>query len=429
MVDLVTPPKKIKPSKKPWPDRDWEKMPGTLLGPETIKAMRPDALHRDVYSEKQRLEAWSLVNDYHMWSRENNPDLPPDTGIYLFSAPMGEGKSLLMITIAMMAWMFRAVPVFSSESMGALFGYQLSLPQVYNFPDVIPPGSILLLDEIAALADAHSGQANRGRVLHAGLTSFRKSGNLALTASAAESHISWQIRVATKGVIKPQMFTPTKKVITAYDYRGRPKVAKMRLRESELKYHKFCYLRAQSLRQPWQGRMVWEDYRQALRDFQQSRLARSRGHSQLDQRWKVENVPTPSPYYMDLAAKLYDTYARVPISDALSLGAQQMQEMAGQLRAARDGHTQEAQVANFITWAIQHRVFAGYAGVGSVPYDDILMVARKHDPRAFEGFSKAALRRALGELFPGATSARRISIKALTGDIPMNTSDNNVERT
>ena len=144
---------------------------------------------------------------------------------------------------------------------------------------------------------------------------------------------------------------------------------------------------------------------------------------------RLKNVPTPSPYYMNLAAKLYDTYARVPISDALSIGAQQMQEMAGQLRAARDGHTQEAQVANFITWAIQHRVFAGYAGVGGVPYDDLLMVARKHDPRAFEGFPKAALRRALSELFPGATSARRISIKALTGAIPMNTSDNSVERT
>ena len=55
MVELTTQPKGIEPSKKPWPDRDWEEMPSTLLGPETIKAMRPDALHRDVYSEKQRL--------------------------------------------------------------------------------------------------------------------------------------------------------------------------------------------------------------------------------------------------------------------------------------------------------------------------------------------------------------------------------------
>ena len=99
-----------------------------------------------------------------MWGRENNPGLPPNTGIYLFSALMGEGKSLLMIAFAMLAWMFRAVPVFSSESMGALFGYRLSLPQVYNFPDVMPPGSILLLDEIAALADCsfRPGQPRAG---------------------------------------------------------------------------------------------------------------------------------------------------------------------------------------------------------------------------------------------------------------------------
>ena len=124
-------------------------MPGLFLDEDIIRSMREDTLHRDIHAVEARLEAWRLVHEHHLWAREHNPGRPPDTGIYLFKAPMGEGKSHLMLAYAMLAWMFRGVPVFSSESMGALFGYQLRLEEIYNFSDVLPPGSILLVDELA----------------------------------------------------------------------------------------------------------------------------------------------------------------------------------------------------------------------------------------------------------------------------------------
>ena len=149
MIDFLTAPATQDASPRPWPDRDWTSMPGLFLDEDIIRSMREDTLHRDIHAVEARLEAWRLVHEHHLWAREHNPGRPPDTGIYLFKAPMGEGKSHLMLAYAMLAWMFRGVPVVSSESMGALFGYQLRLEEIYNFSDVLPPGSILLVDELA----------------------------------------------------------------------------------------------------------------------------------------------------------------------------------------------------------------------------------------------------------------------------------------
>ena len=298
---------------------------GELLTPETIRSMRSDPLHRDRYTEAQRLDAWETVNRYHMWDKKHNPGLPPANGIYLFSADMGEGKSHLMLALALLAWMFRAVPVYSSESVGALFGYRLPLAKIYNFADVVEPGSILLVDELAALADAYSGRANRGRTLHNGLTSFRKGENLALTATAAEAHISWQLRIAMKAVIEPRRKMPTKDAVVRYDYAGRPQTKKYYVREHELTYPKFCYLEATAVKSPWIGRWVPEDYRAELAK------ARTGGNGQqaVDPRWKKESVVVPVPYYMDLAANLYDTFMRVPVSDAFEIGADEMRAETG----------------------------------------------------------------------------------------------------
>ena len=45
------------------------------------------------------------------------------------------------------------------------------------------------------------------------------------------------------------------------------------------------------------------------------------------------SVVVPAPYYMDLAAKLYDTFIRVPVSDAFEIGANEMRaETVGRSR-------------------------------------------------------------------------------------------------
>ena len=89
--------------------------------------------------------------------------------------------------------------------MSTNFGYRLPLENVYSFSDTAPAGSIVLIDELAAIADRYTGGSNRGRTLHNSLTSFRKGGNLALAATAAESHLSWQPKIKAMTVYnRPQ---------------------------------------------------------------------------------------------------------------------------------------------------------------------------------------------------------------------------------
>ena len=380
MIDLLVPSHELEPSKKPWPDRDWTAMPGHLLTPTTIKSMRPDTLHRDEYGEKDRIEAWELIHEMHLWARERNPGIPRQHGIYLLSASMGGGKSMWAIGAALMAWCHRAVPVFSSESMGALFGYRLSLEQVYNFPDVVPPGSIVLLDEIAALADAHSGQAVRGRVLHAGMTGFRKGGNLALTMTAAESMLAWQLRVSMEAVIEPYVQMPKKTILTGYSMTGKPQYSTYTLREHELKYPKFCYLQARGLRQPWQGRRVFEDYRADVRKAKTSPEKRRR---EMQKNWKLETVRSADPFVYDLAAKLYDTYQRVPISDQHGLTAAHMREASEVLRSGGSLDTGD-RIRDFFRWACANNVFSQYVVKrGWIPFADLLSAAQIFDKDYF----------------------------------------------
>jgi hypothetical protein len=318
---------------------------------------------------------------------------------------MGEGKSHLMLCYALLAWMFRAVPVFSSESMGALFGYGIRLDEVYNFSDVLPPGSILLVDELAAIADSMAGQANRGRVLHAGLTSFRKGGNLALTATASEWNISPQLKIAMRAVIEPKRTRPTKRVVTSYDSRGRPKLAQLYLREHELEYPRFCYLKAEGLLAPWVGRRAHEDYRQALHE---SRNPRRQPGKAMDPRWKPSKVLTPSPFYMDLASKLYDTHMRVPTSDSHSIDADVMRASAERARG-------ETSIPGLIAWLNQQHILREYQGLENIQLKDLHETAKAYSP-VFERMSRRRFGRELTEeIGEEAVGRTVVKLKALSG--------------
>ena len=53
--------------------------------------------------------------------------------------------------------------MFSPESAGLLFGYRISLEEMYGFSDILPQGSILICDELAALSDNYGAGAVRSR--------------------------------------------------------------------------------------------------------------------------------------------------------------------------------------------------------------------------------------------------------------------------
>lgn len=407
MIDLLVPSFEREPAPKPWPDRDWAGMPGRMMGQDAIRSMRPDTLKRDQYEEVERLTAWRQIDEMHLWAREHNPGIPSKHGIYLLSASMGGGKSLWAIAAAMVAWAHRAVPVFSSESMGALFGYRLNLEQVYNFPDVVPSGSIVLLDEIAALADSHSGQAVRGRVLHASTTTFRKGGNLALTATAAESMLAWQLKTSMEAVIEPRIEMPKKRVLSGHDWMGRPQYGSYRLREHELKYPKFCYLQAQALKTPWEGRRVFEDYRASQLAETAPQRRGKRGA------WKLEDMRSAEPFVYDLAARLYDTFQRVPISDQHGLSAQRMRDASDTLRSGGTLDTEEPLI-EFFRWTQQTNVLSRYGKTGSIPFKDLHEAANMQDERVFRRMSGAAFTRAVRQLLPDhATSTRAVRLEEL----------------
>ena len=411
MIDLLTPSHKIEPSPKPWPDRDWSRMPGKLLDGDNIRSMKPDTLHRDRYSEAERLAAWKQVNDMHMWAREHNPGIPKEHGIYLLSAEMGGGKSMWAIGAAIMAWAHRAIPVFSSESMGALFGYQLTLEEVYMFPDVVPQGSIVLVDEIAALADAHSGQAVRGRTLYAAMTGFRKGGNLALTMTAAEAMLAWQLRVSMQAVIEPYLQRPKRQKLMSYSMTGKPQYTTYTLRENELDYPPFCYLQARAIALPWEGKRVHEDRRawQREHEMSDSQRRRNKGH-----KYTLESVRSGDPVLYDLSAKLYDTYQRVPISDQHSLSAGRMREASELARAGGRFDTDDVLKA-FAKWAaIDNRIFIQFEQAGWVPWNVVYGCATSFSKEFFETISEKTFKKMVIEALPkNDTTTQRMRADAL----------------
>ena len=311
-------------AKSPFPDRDWDAMPGIKQSREQMENMTPDPLHRDKFTLNERLKAFDEVDAWHMWARENNAGIPPTTGIYLVSAGMGAGKTLWATAEAMLLWKYMAVPVF--HNMGILFGYRLSPEEMYQFADLVPPGSVVIIDEIAAVADSYGGNSTRSRTLFSTMTSFRKQGNLCFAMTAAEASVHWQLRTNVKAIIEPQKYWPTKRGIVGKSSTGKKIVGKRPAASDELVAPDFCYLTTFALDAPWEGRRIIEDYRAEV--F-------GKGARKKKKNWKTVTMPLRPPLLYMQASQLADTYERVPIGEQFDVGADQMK--AVRQRAAQKG--------------------------------------------------------------------------------------------
>jgi len=300
-------------AKKPVPDRDWTNRPGIYQGREQMEEMDADPLHRDKFSKAERLDAWDEVERWHLWARENNAGIPPTTGIYLVSAGMGAGKTLWAACEALLLWKYMAVPVF--HNMGILFGYRLSPEEMYSFADLVPPGSIVIIDEIAAVADTYGGNSTRSRTLFSTMTSFRKQGNLCFGMTAAEASVHWQLRTNVKAIIEPQTYWPTKSGIIGKSASGRNLVGRRPAEKDELIAPDFCYLTTFALDAPWEGRRIIEDYRAEVFGKDARRKKKN---------WKTVTMPIRGPLMYTQTAKLVDTYERVPIGEQFDVGADAM---------------------------------------------------------------------------------------------------------
>lgn len=316
---------------KPFPTRDWKTMDERLprweyAAFEDALRNNRDTLHRDVYSIEKHLAAWQITEDMHQWSRVHNAGAPKDVGLYLFSAAMGEGKSLLMSAIAWTWYAFRGVPIISNMSLR--FGHIVSGAQIFSAMERAEAGSIVIIDEIAALMDSYAGGSNRGRTFIQYLTSFRKKGLLMLVGTANEVAVHQQIKLNAEAIVQPTKYTPLIK-----QPNGDVHWSRTRSRP----YPKFCYIESLALQQPWENvRVVEESLSTLLRGGKEKEKVRD-PHS--GKRFLFE---CPPPGVMNITAMTMDTLERVPAGDSFDVTRDTMTRDRQNLLFGEDAENNES---------------------------------------------------------------------------------------
>ena len=311
------------PAPEPRPARDWDTLDELLPrwsrdAFEDALRNNPDDLHRDCYSIDRHLAAWDATEELHQWARRHNPGYPQNNGIFLYSGGMGEGKSLSMTAIAWRAWTFQAIPVLSNMSLR--FGYVVSGAAIYSAIERAPAGTIVLLDEMAALMDSFSGGSNRGRTVSQSLTAFRKKQVELLVGSANEQGIHPDIRRNCRATMKPVKIKPVKATPKGYLF----------AKEGELPYPPFCYVENFALDEPWEGVRIIED---AIRTSLLNRNPDKKAYDPYRNKW-LQYGESPAGVY-NFAALTSDTLDRVPIGDNLDILRDAMTADRANIRAGR----------------------------------------------------------------------------------------------
>ena len=121
----------------------------------------------------------------------------------------------------------------------------------------------------------------------------------------------------------------------------------------------------------------------------------------------------PMAEYMDWAAKVYDTFERVPAGDAHGVDAKAMRAQHASNAAKRSGRAPADALAGFIRWGKEHQVFANFRPAGAVDLGIVLNAARGWDADTFGPWTKAELKRAFETLRPKSTTARRVAVDML----------------
>ncbi len=395
------------------PTRRWDEMPGRLVDPDVIRSMTPDDLHRDRWTIEKRIEMWQKIEAQHQRSREKSPGYPVSNGLYILSGPMGSGKSLYAVSVALAAHAKLAIPVFSPVSAGLLFGRHITLEQMYQFPDILPQGSILVCDEIAALADASGTQAMRNRTLGASMTAFRKSQGLVLGASAAEWAIAGNLRVSAEATITPSRYWPKKSVVVGYTSKWEEIRQRVPLKRHELEFPEFCYMTVKGLKVPWDRRRIQEDFEQELR---KARAPKHRRGPDVDlSRWHPIKVAPPWPQLAYCASALYDTFSRVPVSDQHFIDADRIRAAAYQAEGAgdSDGLTFSARAYDFLQWSLDTNLYDNSLAKGYVEFERLMEGAIAFDAATFKGVQMTAFKRAIQKHLPDACTRRRVEIDGI----------------
>ena len=249
-------------------------LPGIHVTPDHFEelGLRPDPLKRDVHSLETRKEQWERTEALHQEHRED-PVYSDHYGLWLVSAPLGKGKTLSCADRLRREFYEMGVPVFHTGSL--LFGNRLSVIEGYTFPDIIPPGSAVFIDEVHAYVERYAEASLRQRTLSQATTSLRKIQATVMGASAAEWTVGMSYKAACKWLTYPSQWRP----------------------ESGYRFPPWCYIKLTSVGpQPWRGKMLGEEFGAVDMPPLRRRIVR-----------RLE----PSEVWA--SSKLVDTFDRVPI--------------------------------------------------------------------------------------------------------------------
>ena len=207
-------------------------MPGYLrrLGPQDIENL---AHHPgDHIPTAVRLKEHETIEAHHQANRDSVGDV--DWGLHLVLGEKGAGKSTAATISAAAAYSAGRVVV---SNLSLLFGWHVSdVRDVFAFGRSLPPGTLLVLDEIHALLSRYDQGSLRSRSMISAIAGLRKQRVQLLGISSQESLLSHDLREQTDyaHLVKPGRYRPPSR------------------RNKEIAYPPWCHILVRSLGpRPW----------------------------------------------------------------------------------------------------------------------------------------------------------------------------------
>ena len=181
-------------------------MPGTLrkIGPADIEGLDPHP--GDHIPRSYRLERYERLEAQHQESRAAVGDVA--WGLELILGEKGSGKSTYATAMAAKAYA-AGRPVVSNLSL--LFGWHIQdVRDVFTFGRSLPPGTLLVLDEIHSVLSRYDQGSLRSRSMIAALAGLRKQRIQLIGISSQEAMLSHDFRgeVDTAHLVKPGHYRP-----------------------------------------------------------------------------------------------------------------------------------------------------------------------------------------------------------------------------
>lgn len=176
-------------------------LPGETMGREHAAEF---ADPRDVMSRDRRVAECDELHGLH----ERNNDLshvPYGQDAILYGGPKGSAKTAAAM-VALASYFAMGGYVFHLG--GVAFGQKLSLTDMMRFPDICPPQSVVLWDEVHLGASNYGAGSLVNELANNSLSLTRHAGNDVHMTSTIEGRIDWGVRSQIRTAVYPMQYYP-----------------------------------------------------------------------------------------------------------------------------------------------------------------------------------------------------------------------------